>query len=290
MARSRNIKPNFFLNEDLAACNPLARLLFAGLWGVADREGRLEDRPKRLKAAILPYDDCDPGSLLDELAARGFIHRYQVDERRFITIPTFGKHQNPHCKEADSSIPAPDSHRAGVVKASEKHQPCPADSLNPITDSLSPDSLTPSVPAQTSARDGGGKGKFEENGGKRLRSPNPVAPFAVALNKAGFRCTAMNPGLIAFVDEGGQVSHLLDCASQPSCKGKGAGYVIAFARREQAEAAQPVTTSSASDSRKPLSAVDRVLANIQSSRERDHQGLTLEGKGTWLVSAEVSDG
>ena len=59
MARSRNIKPGFFLNDDLAECEPLARLLFAGLWCIADREGRLEDRPKRIKIEVLPYDNCD---------------------------------------------------------------------------------------------------------------------------------------------------------------------------------------------------------------------------------------
>ena len=44
MARARNIKPGFFKNEDLAECSPWARLCFAGLWTLADREGRLEDR------------------------------------------------------------------------------------------------------------------------------------------------------------------------------------------------------------------------------------------------------
>ena len=37
MARARNIKPGFFTNDVLADCDPLARLLFAGLWTVADR-------------------------------------------------------------------------------------------------------------------------------------------------------------------------------------------------------------------------------------------------------------
>ena len=39
MSRSRNIKPGFFKNEHLAECQPLARLLFIGLWTLADREG-----------------------------------------------------------------------------------------------------------------------------------------------------------------------------------------------------------------------------------------------------------
>ena len=107
MSRLRTIKPGFFLDEYLADCQPLARLLFAGLWTIADREGRLEDRPRRIKAECLPYDDCDVHLLLDELAIHGFIVRYVVNGDRFIGIPTWHKHQNPHIKEAPSIIPTP---------------------------------------------------------------------------------------------------------------------------------------------------------------------------------------
>jgi DnaD/phage-associated family protein len=107
MARSRNIKPGFFLNDELAECEPLARLLFAGLWCIADREGRLEDRPKRIKAEILPYDDCDIDQLLNQLAQHGFILRYEIDGCQYIQIVNFSKHQNPHYKESESIIPSP---------------------------------------------------------------------------------------------------------------------------------------------------------------------------------------
>ena len=71
--RARMIKPSFFLNEDLATLPYEARLLFIGLWCVADREGRLEDRPRRLKAELFPYDDIDLDPLLGKLAELGFI-------------------------------------------------------------------------------------------------------------------------------------------------------------------------------------------------------------------------
>jgi hypothetical protein len=108
VSRSRNIKPGFFKNERLAECDPLARLLFAGLWCEADREGRLEDRPKRLKAEILPYDECDVSSLLDQLAKHGFIARYNSGGLALIAIPTFLDHQRPHNKEPESYLPSPD--------------------------------------------------------------------------------------------------------------------------------------------------------------------------------------
>ncbi|MFC7443290.1 hypothetical protein [Laceyella putida] len=122
MARSRNIKPGFFLNDQLAEVEPLGRLLFAGLWTVADREGRLEDRPKRIKVEVLPYDNCDVDHLLDELHKRNFIKRYEVDGERYIQITNWHKHQNPHCKEKKSIIPAPDLHGAKTVQGQPKEQ------------------------------------------------------------------------------------------------------------------------------------------------------------------------
>ena len=135
MARARNIKPGFFKNEQLAECEPLARILFEGLWCEADRAGRLEDRPKRLKAEILPYDNCDIEDLLGQLVARGFIVRYCVDGQALIQVTTFTKHQNPHVREPVSSLPAPDQHSASTVQAPDKHQSGPADSGFLIPDS-----------------------------------------------------------------------------------------------------------------------------------------------------------
>ena len=43
--RARNLKPSIFKNELLAVADPLYTLVFEGLWCLADREGRLEDRP-----------------------------------------------------------------------------------------------------------------------------------------------------------------------------------------------------------------------------------------------------
>lgn len=76
---------------------------------LADRAGRLEDRPKRIRAEVLPYDDGSVDDMLDELHEAGFIQRYQVGEHRFIQVlNSRRKHQNPHHREAESTIPAPE--------------------------------------------------------------------------------------------------------------------------------------------------------------------------------------
>lgn len=138
--RARNLKPGFFKNEALAECSPLARLLFAGLWCLADREGRLEDRPKRIRAELLPYDDGSVDDLLSELHETGFILRYAAAGGRFIQVVNFSKHQNPHCKEQASTIRAPDMHGASTVQAPDMHGSCPADSLFSDSLNLNPDS------------------------------------------------------------------------------------------------------------------------------------------------------
>ena len=112
MARMRTIKPGFFTNDQLAEIQPLGRLLFAGLWTMADREGRLEDRPKRIKAELLPYDECNADALLGELAQGGFIIRYEAAGHRYIQVTAFSKHQCPNVKELASTIPQPPENTA----------------------------------------------------------------------------------------------------------------------------------------------------------------------------------
>ena len=98
MARSRNIKPGFFKNEDLVDLPFETRLFFIGLWTIADREGRLEDRPKKIKMELFPADNVDVDDMLYQLDKKGFIVRYEVGESKYISILNFTKHQNPHHK------------------------------------------------------------------------------------------------------------------------------------------------------------------------------------------------
>jgi hypothetical protein len=106
MARARNIKPGFFTNDDLVELPFEARLLFIGLWTIADRAGRLLDRPKKIKMDIFPADDVDVDACLTGLANRGFVQRYEVGDKRIVQITNWEKHQNPHVKEAASTLPA----------------------------------------------------------------------------------------------------------------------------------------------------------------------------------------
>ncbi|MEG9788657.1 hypothetical protein V6W86_06470 [Acinetobacter baumannii] len=112
MARARNIKPSFFTNDELGDVNPLARLLFIGMWTIADFKGCFEYKPKRLKVQLLPYDDCDIEELVTDLEKSGFISKYTVQGRQYIKALNFTKHQNPHKNERESGSEIPDIDQA----------------------------------------------------------------------------------------------------------------------------------------------------------------------------------
>lgn len=122
--RIRTIKPDFFHDEEMADRPPLERLLFLALWLLADRAGRLEDRPQKIKALALPFDTCDVDAMLADLDACGFIQRYEANGRRYIWVRSFEKHQRPNSHEPQSVLPAPPGPRPG--RARKKHtEPIP---------------------------------------------------------------------------------------------------------------------------------------------------------------------
>ena len=114
--RARNLKPAIFKNEELAKLGPWHFILFEGLWCMADRKGRLEDRPERIEAEIFPFkfQKVNVQKMLDDLAGcpQQFIVRYRKGQQDFIQITNFLEHQYPHIREAESTIPAPDKHSA----------------------------------------------------------------------------------------------------------------------------------------------------------------------------------
>lgn len=110
MARIRSIKPEFFDDEDLCVLPFQHRLCYIGLWCQADKEGRMEDRPKRLKARIFPYDDLDMDAILADLTRAGFILRYLVGGKAYIAIKksSWDRHQRVRPDEPPSQIPTPE--------------------------------------------------------------------------------------------------------------------------------------------------------------------------------------
>lgn len=203
MARARNIKPSFFKNEDLAELSFECRLLFIGLWTLADREGYLEDRPKRIKMEIFPGDSVNVDVALRELHAKGFIVRYQVGGNAFICVTNFLKHQNPHHRELPSTIPKPEA-KPRLVTVSGPGLVADATTPKPEADptpqggpaGLNPDSLIPDSRI------------LNPETGIPLRSNDSVARatdggrLCVVLREDGVDVTPQNPLLLQWIANG----------------------------------------------------------------------------------------
>lgn len=105
--RRREISPAFWTDDRIVEVSDAGKLLFIGLLGLADREGRLQDKPKTIGYQVRPWDPNATACLLDELAATGLITRYEVQASKLILIPKFKDHQHPHHKESESKLPGP---------------------------------------------------------------------------------------------------------------------------------------------------------------------------------------
>lgn len=161
LMRARNLKPSIFKNEHLARLGPWHFMLFEGLWCLADREGRLEDRPDRIEAEVFPFkfQKVNIQALLVALAevVPPFIIRYQREGIAFIQVVNFHKHQTPHFKEIPSSIqPASKTITTTQIGASTnlgsgKHHLTP-DVLTPDSPSLIPKTKSKTTPTRAAKK------------------------------------------------------------------------------------------------------------------------------------------
>ncbi|MCA3000293.1 MAG: hypothetical protein ING75_17025 [Rhodocyclaceae bacterium] len=266
MARARNIKPSFFKNPELVECSLEARLLFIGLWTLADREGYLEDRPKRIKMELFPGDDVDVNRCLDELDEHGLIDRYTVGESRFLHVCKFLKHQHPHHLEKPSTIPRSqtglkvnlDKSQTNLRQNLDKTQANPSDSLNP--DSLNPESLRNESDLSTTV------GVVDNS------SPSLEAQACIEIRKAGIeRVNPSHAKMIALCKAGATPDEFRDAAIEAKGRGKASfAYVLATVegRRRDASELGNLTTKPRNHTR----------ANVHDDRKRAYAELTGQSK------------
>lgn len=117
--RIRTIKPDIFTDEKTGELSGDEFRAFVGLLCAADREGRLEDRPKSLRVKIMPYRECDFDAILATLHRVGLIVRYEVNGESYIQVKNFTEHQRINNKELPSTIPPclyPDATRLNLEK------------------------------------------------------------------------------------------------------------------------------------------------------------------------------
>jgi len=95
MARIRTIKPEFWLNEELAALPATTRLLAIGLLNHSDDEGYFVANHRVIKAAIFPFDDSlSIQGMLMELSRLDYIRLANgSDGKPYGVVVNFKKHQ-----------------------------------------------------------------------------------------------------------------------------------------------------------------------------------------------------
>lgn len=233
---------------------------------LSDREGRLEDRPKKIKMAIFPGDTVDIDELLGELEQRGFIKRYCADNKKVISIPQFLEHQNPHGKEQDSVLPdengfykvnernktglvtgkhtlvkslcgtdndastvqAQCKNDAKTVQEPNQHNASRADSPFLIPDSLIPDSLIPDSREELTHTD---------YPSQQSSVPTPAASVCMEIKKIGIiDVNPSHPKLLMLVESGATIDEFMHAARTAKDKGKGFKYVLGIVEGQRTEA------------------------------------------------------
>lgn len=107
--RIRTVKPEFFRHAELNQRPPEQRLLFIGLWCMADREGRLDDDAPLIRVLVAPtMSEPAVEEGIAALTERGFLRRYEArGGRRYIQVVNFRRHQRIDSRESASQRPAP---------------------------------------------------------------------------------------------------------------------------------------------------------------------------------------
>ncbi len=109
MARIRSIKPETWSDEKFVELSPLARLLFMALWNFCDDFGRIQYSPRQIKLRCLPADCCDVSELIGEIRREKMVELYEVDNKQYLSVCNFQKHQKVDRRNPSKLPPPPNS-------------------------------------------------------------------------------------------------------------------------------------------------------------------------------------
>ncbi|GIM88868.1 hypothetical protein [Paractinoplanes toevensis] len=120
MARIRSVKPEFWDDQELAEhVSRDARLLYIGLWNLADEHGRLRGDSRFIKGRVFPYDDdldFDGVTLLiAELALAGKVVPFRTAVGIYLFLPNLAQHQRLEPEKVASRLPDPNDQDSDLL-------------------------------------------------------------------------------------------------------------------------------------------------------------------------------
>ena len=90
MARKRMIDPSIWQSEDFSKLSTLAKLVFIGLFSLADDEGRGRCNPVYLKSTLFPYEEgirsTDIDKTLSEISSNMSVIFYSCDGSNYYSL------------------------------------------------------------------------------------------------------------------------------------------------------------------------------------------------------------
>lgn len=109
MARKRMIDPSIWQSEDFGKLSNLAKVVFIGLFSLADDEGRGRANPMYLKSILFPYNEkmrsTDVEVALSEISRNMSILFYSYNESNYYSLLSWNTFQKID-KPTESKIPA----------------------------------------------------------------------------------------------------------------------------------------------------------------------------------------
>lgn len=109
MARKRMIDPNIWQSEDFGKLSLLAKIVFIGLFSLADDEGRGRANPVYLKSSLFPYEEsmrsADIAKTLFEISSNMSVIFYSYDGSDYYSLYNWNDWQKID-KPSESKLPA----------------------------------------------------------------------------------------------------------------------------------------------------------------------------------------
>ncbi len=124
MARKRMVDPNIWQSEDFSKLSTLAKLVFIGLFSLADDEGRGRANPTYLKSVLFPYNEdlrsADIEKTLSEISSNMSVVFYSCDGSNYYSLLSWVDFQKID-KPTPSKIPAFDENNKEIRRIFGDH-------------------------------------------------------------------------------------------------------------------------------------------------------------------------